>query len=133
MERPDDGVNGRKDYMRSYRSAYKARVRRVSLTLTKEEHARAERLAAGEGQPVSAFLKRCAFERIGKRADPPKELVDRLDGLISQVRGIANNVNQMARHSNRLKAGVEDAEVMLKLRRLEELLREFVSERAEGP
>lgn len=119
--------------MRSYRCAYKSRVRRVTVTLTREEHSRVKMLAEAEGQPVSSYLKRTAFERIDGRGAPPKELADRLDALFVQVRGIANNVNQMARHSNRLKAGVEDAEVMLKLRRLEELLRTFVEESAEAP
>lgn len=123
----------RRAYMRSYRSDYKTRVRRVALTFTREEFSRAKKAADSEGVAVSAFVKRSAFERMDGIRPPPKELADRLDALASQIRGIANNVNQMARHSNRLKAGVEDAEVMLKLRYLEELLRRFVEERADGP
>jgi hypothetical protein len=112
--------------MRQYRSAYKSRVRRVALTLTREEHARAERLAGKEGLSTSAYLKRAAFAHADGERPVPKEMLERLDGLVAQVRGIANNVNQMARHSNRLKAGVDDAEVMLKLRFLEDRLRAFV-------
>lgn len=123
----------RSAYMRAYRSAYGKRVRRVALTLTHDEFSRAEREASREGVAVSAFVKRCAFERIEGRVPVPKELSDRLDELVAQVRGIATNVNQMARHSNRLKAGVEDAEVMLKLRRLEESLRDFLAGGGRAP
>lgn len=117
----------RKAYMRQYRNAYKERVRRVNLSLTREEYSRAEKLAADSGMPVSAFLKKAAFDHADGLKPAPKELVDRLDELLRQIRGIATNVNQMARHSNRLKAGVEDAEVMLMLRFLDQKIREFLS------
>ncbi|MFB0965588.1 MAG: plasmid mobilization relaxosome protein MobC [Patescibacteria group bacterium] len=133
MENGKDGDGGRKAYMREYRRSYGTRVRRVALTLTRDEHSRAECLAEREGMPVAAFLKQAAFAHADGSRPVPKELSDRLDELVAQVRGIANNVNQMARHSNRLKAGVEDAEVMLKLRLLEERLRAFVAGEGEGP
>lgn len=117
----------RKAYMLRYRNAYKERVRRVNLSLTREEHSRAERLAADSGVPVSAYLKKAAFAHADGLKPAPKELVERLDDLLRQIRGIATNVNQMARHSNRLRAGVEDAEVMLMLRFLDQKIREFLS------
>ena len=117
----------RRAYMRQYRSAYKERVKRVGLSLTREEHSRAERLAAESGVPVAAYLKNAAFAHADAVKPAPKELVERLDELLRQIRGIATNVNQMARHSNRLKAGVEDAEVMLTLRFLDQKIREFLS------
>lgn len=113
--------------MRQYRNAYKERVRRVALTLSPDEHAKVRRLADGAGLSVAAFVKRSAFDHADGFRPAPKELVERLDELLRQIRGIATNVNQMARHSNRLKAGVEDAEVMLSLRYLDQKIREFLS------
>jgi hypothetical protein len=117
----------RRAYMRQYRNAYKERVRRVGLSLTREEHSRAEMLAAESGMALSAYLKQAAFSYADGLKPVSKELVERLDELLRQIRGIATNVNQMARHSNRLKAGVEDAEVMLMLRFLDQKIREFLS------
>ena len=117
----------RRAYMKQYRSAYKERVRRVGLSLSREEQLRVERLASESGIPVAAYLKHAAFAHLEGLKPPPKELVERLDELLRQIRGIATNVNQMARHSNRLKAGVEDAEVMLMLRFLDQKIREFLS------
>lgn len=133
MGETERDILGRKAYMRAYRTAYKERVRRVTLTLSPDEFSVVKRLAAAERLAVSAYLKKSAFAHGASVKPVHPDLLDRLDELVRQIRGIATNVNQMARHSNRLRAGVEDAEVMLKLRFLEQRIREFLSGANGGP
>ena len=116
--------------MEEYRAAYKLRTRRVAITLTQEEHEAASRRAEEAGIPLAAFAKEALAG--SAKASVPKEIAERLEEFVRQVRGIATNVNQMAKHSNSLRAAADTGEVMLRLRYLEELVRKFV-ERRPGP
>ena len=49
------------------------------------------------------------------------------------ISNIANNVNQMARHSNRLKHVTDENEVFQKLHELEQLVTDFTNNRLKQP
>ena len=57
----------------------------------------------------------------------PPNIESRLDDLVAIMRGIGNNLNQLARHSNEMKYFLDTKEVALQLRRLEEEITRFVS------
>lgn len=120
----------RADYQRDYRQAYKAQAKRVNLTLTLPEHRKIARAAQAEGLPVAAYVKRLALDAQSGRRETPAALQAQLDELERLIRTIANNVNQMARHSHRIGHVLDEQEVFLHIHALQTRLREAVAQAA---
>jgi len=118
----------RRTYNASLREAAKASgVRRVSATLSPDEYRDLATSAAGFGERVTTHLKQCALAHIETRYLVPPDIETRLDDLVAILRGIGNNLNQLARHSNEMRYFLDTKEVQLQLRRMEEEIRAFVS------
>jgi len=92
----------REHYQRDYRQQYKDQAKRVNLTFSLPEYRSIARGAKTSGLPVAAYVKRLALSAHDRRAETPEELAEQLAELERVIRTIANNVNQMARHSNRI-------------------------------
>ena len=116
----------RKTYLRAYRTAYRARHRRVSVSLTGEEYARIEQAAKAQKERPTTYLKTAAFAYLNKGYSPPPELVERLDTLVFLLRNVATNINQIARASNEIHAVLDRDQVFAELARLEQVLRTAV-------
>lgn len=122
----------RTTYMKTYRAeARRSGMRRVSVTLTPAEYARLGDSATKHGERVTSHLKTQALAALDRRYLVPADLAERLDSLLSVMRGIGNNLNQLARHSNEMRYFLDTEDVRLKLRRLEDAVRDFVEKPAE--
>jgi len=98
----------RDDYIKSYRQEYKTRTKRVSITLSNAEY-----VAKAEGKKVTALVKEYAFASLSGGLAIPTHLQEELKQLSLLIRNIANNVNQIARHSNRVGDLIADDEQSL--------------------
>ena len=78
-----------------------------------------ERAAKSAGKPLASYVKSCAMQAHGGRADPPEAVVDSLSELHRLVRNIANNVNQMARQSNTIGQVLDEHEVFASIQALQ--------------
>ena len=103
----------RDDYIKSYRQEYKTRTKRVSITLSNAEYDALEYVAKAEGKKVTALVKEYAFASLSDGLAMPTHLQEELKQLSLLVRNIANNVNQIARHSNRVGDLIADDEQSL--------------------
>ena len=103
----------RDDYIKSYRQEYKTRTKRVSITLSNAEYDALEYVAKAEGKKVTALVKEYAFASLSGGLAMPTHLQEELQQLSLLVRNIANNVNQIARHSNRVGDLIADDEQSL--------------------
>lgn len=122
-------TTSRRAYNASLRETAKViGVRRVSVTLSPDEYRQLQASATGFNERVTTHLKRCALAHIDSRYLVPPDIESRLDELVAILRGVGNNLNQLARHSNEMKYFLDTKEVQLQLRRLEEETRRFVSE-----
>ena len=120
-------TNERKAYNERIRKEQKARgFRRVSVTLSPAEYEQLKRSADGHGERVTTHAKRCALAYLDKRYLVPPDAAERLDGLLAVMRGIGNNLNQLARHSNEMRYFLDTEDVRLKIRRMDEEIRRFV-------
>ena len=118
----------RRTYNQSLRESARASgVRRVSATLSPDEYKQLQASAAGFDERVTTHLKRCALAHIESRYLVPPNIESRLDDLVVIMRGIGNNLNQLARHSNEMKYFLDTKEVQLQLRRMDEEITRFVS------
>ena len=122
----------REQYQRDYRQQYKAHAKRVNLTFSLAEHRGLSRAAKASGLPVAAYVKRLALEAHDGRVETPDELAEQLADLERVIRTIANNVNQMARHSNRIAHVLDEQEVFLHIASLQTELRAAVARAATG-
>lgn len=119
----------RDDYQKHYRQTYKDQAKRVNLTLSLVEHRSMLRAAKAAGEPLAGYVKRRALEAHNSQlnAQVPEELLEQLADLDRVVRTIANNVNQMARHSNRVRQVLDDTQPFLYIQSLEAELRRAIA------
>ena len=122
----------REEYQRDYRQHYKDHAKRVNLTLSLPEYRSLSRAAKSVGSPVAAYVKRLALEAHDGRQSTPDELAEQLVDLERVIRTIANNVNQMARHSHRIAHVLDEQEVFLHIAALQSELRTAITRAASG-
>lgn len=126
---------------RTDRRAYNERIRasqkalgfhRVSVTLSPEEFGLLTERAARHGEPPTTHLKKCAFSYASDSYLVPPNTEERLSELILILRGIGNNLNQLARYSNEMKYFLDTAEVRLQMRRMEDEIKRFITHPPKG-
>ena len=121
----------RTEYLRQYRQKYRDHAKRVNLTFDLSEYRSLSRAAKTEGIPLAALVKRLALQSLpGAQADAHGALADELAELDRVIRTIANNVNQMARHSNRIAHVLDEQEVFLHIAALQDELKRSVARAA---
>lgn len=119
----------RPQYMQAFRQRQRhAGVRRVNITLTKAEYEQMSQSAMAHGERITTHLKACAFAQLSSRYLVPPDLAERLDALVAILRGVGNNLNQLARHSNEMRYFLDTEQVRLQLKRIDEEVRRFVGE-----
>ena len=122
-------------YMESFRTRQRqAGVRRVSVTLTAAEFKRMTQSAQAQGEKLTTHLKTLATAQLETRYLVPPDVAERLDTAVAILRGIGNNLNQLARHANEMRYFLDTEEVRLQVKRMEDAVREFVvsPKRVEG-
>jgi hypothetical protein len=118
----------RKTYNQRIRDEQKARgFRRVSVTLSPAELARFEASAKHHQERITSHVKACALAHLDAKYLVPPDIADRLDDLLAVMRGIGNNLNQLARYSNEMRYFLDTEEVRLNLKRMDEEVRRFVT------
>ena len=127
---------------RAYKAAHRAKqkaagVTRMTITLTAAEAERLKVSAKRHRARPTTHLKACAIAGIDAKYLVPPDAQERLDALLAVMRGIGNNLNQLARYSNEMRYFLDTEEVRLNLKRMDEEVRRFVTEpvlvKEEGP
>ena len=120
----------RKSYYRKLWTDKKVRgEKRISPIFTADEITRLTTSAAQHGNTsLAAHVKTLALAKLDDRYLVPPDILARLDSLLAVMRGIGNNLNQLARHSNEMRYFMDTAEVRLQLKRLDEELRQFITQ-----
>ncbi|MCW8923898.1 MAG: plasmid mobilization relaxosome protein MobC [Gammaproteobacteria bacterium] len=121
--------DNRKTYQRQYRETYKAQAKRVNLTLSKSEYRDFTRAANTDNTKITSFIKELALAGLENRAHIPDELQEELKTLRFAVHNIANNVNQIAHHSNMVKNMTlsDENNLLHYLKQLDEVIRSYTS------
>lgn len=122
-------THDRKSYMQAFRERQKqAGHTRVTVNLSPDECARLVGSAESHGDKIASHIKRLALAKLDDVYLVPPDVAERMDALLAVMRGIGNNLNQLARHSNEMRAFMETREVQLQLRRLDDELRQFLTQ-----
>lgn len=118
----------RTEYMKAFRQRQtESGVRRVNVTLTEPEFLQMSESARAHGDRITTHLKNRAFAHLADRYVLPADLSERMDSLLAILRGIGNNLNQLARHSNEMRYFLDTNDVIAHLARLDKEVRQFVS------
>jgi len=116
----------RKDYDADYQRQYSKRVKRVNLTLSLDEYAELDALAFSLDIPPAQLAKRLTFAMLRGEKLVDDATRSELQHFSTLLRNISSNVNQIAKHSNRTKQVLDDANLFEHLKKLESLVIDFV-------
>ena len=114
------------EYLKKYRAENKGKTKRVSVTLSPDEFKQLEQMAKVEKTKPTALLKKLAFSSMNKKADFPLDISVDLGELVNILRGVANNINQMAKHSNTIKRVTDESRLFTMLKAIEDENRKFL-------
>lgn len=114
-----------KNYHKEYRKDYDKKTKYVTVSIPISEYEELEKQAKKEGVKVSTLIKNMALAYMQTKTLTPKAIEDRLSEFIFLMRNVANNINQIARNSNLLKHLVEENSLLMELKKMEDLVKEY--------
>jgi nitrate reductase beta subunit len=129
-EPPDQSSPERQQaYMEAFRARQRqAGIRRVSATFSAPEYERLAESAQAHGEKITAHHKTLALAHLDNRYLVPPDMTERADALLSVLRGVGNNLNQLARYSNEMRYFLDTEEVRLQIKRLTEEVKAFIEQ-----
>jgi hypothetical protein len=119
----------RKLYNKEYQAEYKDRAKRVSVTLTNAEYSDLAKRAKDEGIKPTALLKNMAIAYHQQAPIMPEMIRDELQELRFLIRNVANNINQIAHHSNTIKRLADENGLLLEIQKMETTINDFITQR----
>lgn len=114
-----------KNYHKEYRKDYDKKTKYVTVSIPISEYEELEKQAKKEGVKVSTLLKNMALAYMQTKTLIPSSIEARLSEFIFLMRNVANNINQIARNSNLLKHLVEEESLLMELKKMEDLVKEY--------
>ena len=113
-------------YQTLYQRAYRRRKKQVTITLDLPSYEIWKTLAAENNHSIPAQIFAAAEAYRTSTKLPSKQEENRLTELIRVMRGIANNLNQLAHRSNRFRRLLQERETRSCLLALEKAAHAFV-------
>jgi len=113
-------------YQRDYRDRTKRQYKDVSVRLPVADHRELRAYGQGNGMGIATVLREGALAQIRSTSLRSSGVEEELKELRFLLASIANNVNQMAHHSNVVRHVVDEGGALAKLQELEELIEGFV-------
>ncbi|ASF47839.1 plasmid mobilization relaxosome protein MobC [Methylovulum psychrotolerans] len=116
-----------KDYHKKYRKEYKNKVKYITLSIPAPLYDELEKLSELEQTKVSTLFKNMGLAYLQQKTLIPKDYLEALREHTLLIRNIANNINQMAHHSNTLRLMTQSDEhsLLMELKKLEEAVEEY--------
>lgn len=116
-------------YQRDYRDRTKRQYKDVSVRLSVADHRELKGYGAANGMALATVLREGALAQIRGSALRATGVEAELKELRFLLASIANNVNQMAHHSNVVRHVVDEGGALAKLGELEKLIEGFVDDK----
>jgi hypothetical protein len=117
------------DQRKAYLQSYQANTHRVAITLTASEFAELEKRAKAEGVKPTTLVKNMALAYHQSQQIPQEPILKELQELRFLFRNSANNINQIAHHSNTVGRLVDENGFLDEVRKMETTITDFVSAR----
>jgi len=98
----------RKAYMQEYLAEYRKKTREIKITLSNKDYELIKRIAEKQGLKTSAYIRIAAMEQSKNLYLFPKDIEEQITLAVRNMRGIGNNINQIARYCNEQKFSCTD-------------------------
>ena len=118
-----------KEYHKAYRKEYAKKVRYVNVAVPLSSYNELEKLAKKEDTKVTTLLRNMSLAYMQQKVFVPKEIEEELKELRFLIRNIANNVNQIAHHSNLVEKLVNENEFLMEIKKLEDAVFDYTKKR----
>ena len=122
-------MSKKSEYLKKYREENKGKTKRISVTLSPDEFKQLEKMANTEKIKPTPLLKKLAFSSLEKKADFPLDVSADFGDLVHILRGVANNINQMAKHSNTIKRVADESRLFTLLKTIEDENKKFLEDK----
>jgi len=90
----------RRQYMQEYLARYRERNHEIKITLSNKDYAVIKRIAEKQGTKTSAYIRQATMEQSRNLYLFPKDLEIDIKAAVRNIRGIGNNINQIAKYCN---------------------------------
>ena len=119
--------SNRTSYQKAYRKRYGSK--RVNLTLSPEEYRTFLAAANKDKQKLTSYIKSLAVSALENQAHIPQSLQAELQTLRFAILNIANNVNQIAHHSNRVRGltAHDEHNLLLHIKQLDDVVQAYTA------
>jgi hypothetical protein len=113
------------DQRKIYNREYADRVHRVALTLTPSEYKELSTRARAEGVKTTTLVKNMALAYHQGQTIMSEPILKELQELRFLLRNVANNINQIAHHSNTIKRLADENGLLLEIQKMEQIVQDF--------
>jgi DNA-binding transcriptional MerR regulator len=90
----------RRKYMQEYLARYRDTHHEIKVTLSNEDYTVIKKIAEKQGVNTSAYIRKATMEQSKHLYLFPKDLEIEIKSAVRNMRGIGNNINQIARYCN---------------------------------
>jgi 23S rRNA maturation mini-RNase III len=98
----------RKEYMQAYLAHYRTSHREIKITFSNPDYAAIQRIAEKQGMKTAAYIRKVVHEQSKNLYLFPKDLEEQIQAAVRNIRGIGNNINQIARYCHGQKYSSSD-------------------------
>ena len=114
-----------------YLDEYIDKRKRVNISLSEDEFRKISYLAGLNNTKPTSFITQLVQHHLNKSPFISMQLQDEIKEMKFLLRNVANNINQIAHRSNTLKVMVDERELLMELKKLEDGIASFIQKEAE--
>lgn len=114
------------DKRKEYLDAYVEKRKRINISLSDNEFTKVSHLASLNQLKPTTYITHLVQHHLNQSPFVPKQLQAEIQEMKFLLRNVANNINQIAHRSHTLKVMVDERELLLELKRLEEGVTSFI-------
>jgi Holliday junction resolvasome RuvABC DNA-binding subunit len=97
----NEKVQKREQYMQVYRVKYRATHHEIKLTFSNQDYAIIRKIAEKQGMRTTTFIHKAVMEQSKHLYLFPKYIEDEIKLAVMNMRGIGNNINQIAKYCSK--------------------------------
>lgn len=114
-----------------YLDEYIDKRKRINISLSADEYSKISYLADLNNTKPTSFITQLVQHHLNKSPFISSQLQDEIKEMKFLLRNVANNINQIAHRSNTLKVMVDERDLLMELKKLEDGIASFIQKEAE--